>query len=124
MEMEAIMSIDFYSSIAGINAFFDKMNVTANNIANINTDNFKRRIAEITQDKNGQPKIDITIDKTPGLEKPRKPGEPEGPPREMSNVNYAEEAVSMIEAQIGIKANVKALQTEGEISASLIDIFA
>ena len=117
------MNINFYTSIAGINAFFDKMDVAANNVANINTDNFKRRVAEITQDKNGQPKIDVTIDTTPALEKPRKPGEPEGPPREMSNVNYAEEAVSMIEAQFGVKANVKTLQTEGEMLASLIDIF-
>jgi len=118
------MSIDFYSSIAGINAFLKKMDVAANNVANINTDNYKRRIAHISQDKKGLPEIDITIDKTPGIEKPRKPGEPEGPPREMSNVNYAEEAVSMIEAKIGVKANVKALQTEGEILASLVDIFA
>ena len=117
------MNIYFYSSIAGINAFFDKMDVTANNIANINTDNFKRRVAEITQDKNGQPHINITIDTTPGLEKPRKAGEPEKSSREMSNVNYAEETISMIEAQIGVKANVKTLQTEGEVLASLIDIF-
>jgi len=117
------MNIYFYSSIAGINAFFDKMDVTANNIANINTDNFKRRVAEITQDKNDLPETNITIDNTPGIEKPRKPGESEGPPREMSNVNYADEAVSMIEAQIGVKANLKALQTEGEMLASLIDLF-
>lgn len=116
------MSIDFYSSIAGINAFLTKMDVAANNIANINTDNFKRRVAEITQDKNGHPKVNITIDKTTGLEKTQKPGEPEGPPKELSNVNYTEEAVSMIESKIGIKANVKTLQTEGEMLASLIDI--
>jgi len=116
------MNIEFYSSVAGINAFFDKMNVTANNIANINTDNYKRRIANITQDKNGQPKLETTIDKTPGLEKPRKPGEPEEPPREMSNVNYVDEAVSMIEAKIGIKANIKTLQFEEEMVSSLIDI--
>jgi flagellar hook protein FlgE len=100
------------------------MDVAANNVANINTDNFKRRIANITQDKNDHPQAHITIDKTPGLEKPRKTGEPEGPPRETSNVNYAEEAVSMIESQIGVKSNVKTLQTEGEMVASLIDIIA
>ena len=42
----------------------------------------------------------------------------------MSNVNYAREAVSMIEAQAGVKANVKTLKSEGELLASLIDIFA
>ena len=118
------MSIDFYASIAGINAFFRKMDVAANNVANINTDNYKRRIAHISQDKNGLPETKITIDNTPGLENPRKPGEPEGPPREMSNVNYAEEAVSMIEAKIGVKANVKALQISGETFGSLVDFFA
>lgn len=117
------MHIDFYSSIAGINAFLKKMDVAANNVANINTDNYKRRVAEIGQDKNGHPKVNITIDKTPGLERPREPGEPEGPPREMSNVNYVEETVSMIEAQYGVKANVKTLQAEEEMLASLIDIF-
>jgi len=33
------MDIEFYSSVAGINAFFRKMGVTAHNVANINTDN-------------------------------------------------------------------------------------
>jgi flagellar basal-body rod protein FlgC len=122
--MEGVMSIDLYSSVAGINAFFRKMDVAANNVANINTDNYKRRIAHISQDKNGLPETKITIDNTPGLENPRKPGEPEGPPREMSNVNYAEEAVSMIEAKIGVKANVKALQISGEMFGSLVDFFA
>ena len=117
------MIIDFYPSIAGINAFFKKMDVSANNVANINTDNYKRRVAHVSQDKNGLPETKITIDKTSGLEKPRKPGEPEGPPREMSNVNYAEEAVSMIEAQIGVKANVKSLHIAGKTFASLVDIF-
>jgi flagellar basal-body rod protein FlgC len=116
------MSIDFYASVAGINAFFKKNDVSANNVANINTDNFKRRIAHIGQDKNELPKTNITIDKTPGIEKPRKPGEPEGPPRERSNVKYANDVVSMIEAQAGVKANVKTLQSEGEMLASLIDI--
>ena len=42
----------------------------------------------------------------------------------MSNVNYAREAVRMIEAQSGVEANVRALESEGEMLASLIDIFA
>jgi flagellar basal-body rod protein FlgC len=117
------MSIDLYASVAGINAFLNKMDVTANNIANLNTDNYKRRVAHISQDKNGLPETKVTIDKTPGLENPRKAGEPGGPPREMSNVNYAEEAVSMIEAKMGVKANVKALQVADETFGSLLDIF-
>ena len=32
------MSIDLYASVAGINAFFKKMDVTAHNVANLNTD--------------------------------------------------------------------------------------
>ncbi|MBW2184373.1 MAG: hypothetical protein JRF49_11000 [Deltaproteobacteria bacterium] len=118
------MSINFYPSIAGINAFFKKMDVSANNVANSNTDNYKRRVAHINQDKNGNPETNITIDKTPGLDNPRKSGEPEGPPRKMSNVNYAREAVSMIEAQAGVKANVRTLESKGEMLTSLIDIFA
>ena len=118
------MSINFYPSIAGLNAFFKKMEVSANNIANLTTDNYKSRVAHIGQNKNGLPETHVTINKTPGLEKPRKAGEPEGPLREMSNVNYAREAVSMIEVQAGVKANVRTLESEGEMLASLIDIFA
>jgi len=117
------MYIDFYSSIAGINASFTKMDVSANNVANINTDNYKRRVAEIHQDKNGHPRVNVTVDKTPGVEKPPIAGELEESSRELSNVNYADEAVRMIAAQVGVKANVKALQTKGETLASLIDIF-
>jgi flagellar basal-body rod protein FlgC len=118
------MSIDLYASVAGINAFFKKMDVTAHNVANLNTDNYKRRIPHIGQDKNELPEIKVTIDNTPGLENPRQVGEPEGPPREMSNVNYAREAVSMIEAEMGAKANVTALRVAGETFGSLLDIFA
>ncbi len=49
------MHIDLYSSIAGINAFFRKMDVSANNVANMNTDNYKRRVAAIGQNENGHP---------------------------------------------------------------------
>jgi len=117
------MSIEFYSSVAGINAFFKKMGVTANNVANINTDNYKRRVAHISQDKNGLPETKITVDKTPGVENPRKPGEPVGPPREMSNVNYADEVVNIMEAKNGVKANVRAMQFAKDTFDSLLDIF-
>ena len=66
------MSINFYPSIAGLNAFFKKMDVSANNVANLNTNNYKSRVAHIGQDKNGLPETNVTIDKTPGLEKPGK----------------------------------------------------
>jgi flagellar basal-body rod protein FlgC len=94
------MSIDLYASVAGINAFFKKMDVTAHNVANLNTDNYKRRIAHISEDKNGLPETKVTIDNTPGLE-----------------------TVSMIEAEMGVKANVKALKVAGEMFGSLLDIF-
>ena len=42
----------------------------------------------------------------------------------MSNVNYADEAVSMIECKVGVKANVRALKTAEEMLASLIDVVA
>ena len=38
------MSIDLYASVAGINAFFNKMDVTAHNVANLNTDNYKNNL--------------------------------------------------------------------------------
>lgn len=117
------MSIEFYSSIAGINAFLRKLDATSNNVANINTDNYKRRVAHISQDKNGLPETKITIDKTPGVENPIKPGEPDGPPKEMSNVNYADEVINMIEAKNGVKANVRALQCTSDTFDSLLDIF-
>lgn len=118
------MSIEFHSSVAGINAFFRKMDATANNVANMNTNNYKRRVAHISQDKNGFPETKIAIDKTPGVENPRKTGEPDGPPREMSNVDYADEVLNMIEAKTGVKANVRSLQFTRETFDSLLDIFA
>ena len=118
------MSIDLYASVAGINAFFKKMDVTAHNVTNLNTDNYKRRIPQIGEDKNGLPETKVTVDNAPGLENPRQVGEAEGLPREMSNVTYAREAVSMIEAEMGVKANVTALRVAGETLGSLLNIFA
>ena len=107
------MSIDLYSSVAGIRAFFKKMDVTAHNVANINTDGYKRRIPHIQEDKNGLPDTIVTIDSTPGIEYPERAGRAGELPREMSNVNYAEEAINMMEVK----------SVAGRMFGSLLDIF-
>lgn len=100
------------------------MEVTPPQWVNLNSDNYKRRILQIGEDEKGLPEKKVSIDRKPGLENQREVGEPEGPPRERSNVNYAQEVVSMIEAGVGVKADLTALKVAGETVGSLLDIFA
>ena len=112
-------SIDF--TLSGLYAHRKKMDVTANNIANINTDGFKKSRVVFEEKAVGGVEVDIQKIETPGNPIHYKEGE-KVMHTETSNVDYAQEAVSMIMANTGSEANLRALQTEDEMLGSLLDI--
>lgn len=103
-------------AVSAITALDRKLDVTANNIANVNTDEFKKSRAVFqTRDVPG---VSVTISEvdTPGTMQPNG--------LESSNVDLAEEFASLIITEHSQSASVKVIETEEEMQESLIDILA
>ncbi|MFH1626102.1 MAG: flagellar basal body rod C-terminal domain-containing protein [Pseudomonadota bacterium] len=109
------------SSLSGVTAHKKKIEVTANNIANINTDGFKKSRAVFKEEPSGGVVVDVQRVDTPGTPIHSQEDEKQIS-SETSNVDYAEETVNMITARRGFEANLKALQVEDEILNSILDI--
>ena len=110
----------FDSGISAIKAFSVKMNVTANNVANVNSDGFIKSRTTLQEGTFGG--VDSNVDPvdTPGY---RKPIVEDGQTREVetSNVDLAEEITDSISTQSGYKANLKTIQTYDEMLGTLLD---
>lgn len=91
------------SSLSAIAAYGTGLNVTANNIANMNTQGFKPTSAIMNEDVNGGVKVTLSQSQDAG-------------------VDIAKEMVDMIIGKDAIKANIKSLQTEDQMLKSLIDM--
>jgi len=114
------MSLALDSALSALDAYGQKVDVTANNIANVNTDGFKKSRAVLQEaDSSG---VVVSIDKvnTPGASILSEDGT--GEVRESSNVDLAEEIVNLQTAKHGFEANLKTLKTEEEMLGSLFDI--
>jgi flagellar hook protein FlgE len=97
------------------------MAVTSNNIANVNTDEFKGSRAALSEDRAGGVHADIEKDDTPG---PVRSVIQDGvaTEKEMSNVDLTQEIPEMIPTQRAYEANLKAIKTYDEMLGALIDI--
>jgi len=92
----------------------DRMRVTANNIANINTPGFKAGAPAIrTEPASGNNPLEVKAGEgnasTPDLP-------------ETSNVELAKEMADMIIAKHGYSANIKTLKTADELLGTLLNI--
>jgi len=109
------------SALSALGAFGKKMEVTANNIANVDTEGFKKSRADLQETDHGV-KVDISRVNTPGAPIPAEDGT--GKMNETSNVDVAEEIVNLKTTDNGFQANLKTIQAEGKMLGSLFDIFA
>jgi flagellar basal-body rod protein FlgC len=110
------------SAVSAINALDKKMAVVSNNIANSQTDGFKKSRADLKEGGAGAVEVDIRVVDTPGpiVSVEENGGTVE---TETSNVDLAEELPQTILAQTGFEANLKMLKTEDEMMGTLLDIF-
>ncbi len=92
-------------ALSALSAYEKKLGVTANNIANLNTEKFRPSEANI-HDNAGQG-VYVTISQT-----------------DTPEVDLAREMVSLMTAKQGIEANLKTLKTADEINRSILDIIA
>ncbi|MDY6824450.1 MAG: flagellar basal body rod C-terminal domain-containing protein [Thermodesulfobacteriota bacterium] len=107
------------NTIAALRAFGKKMQVISNNIANVNTDGFKRSRAHLVNDKNDG--VTVTISREGAAETPASDPS-EGQNATPSNVSLAEEVPQSIATQRYYEANVKTLKVKDEMTKSVIDI--
>ena len=108
-----------YNNISALFAFGAKMGVNANNLANVNTDEFKKSRADIVETSHGSVEAEVSRVDTPGSLY-SEPGDPTI--REMSNVDIAEEVVQTIPTQNGYQANLKMISVYDEMLGSIISI--
>lgn len=109
------------NTLSAINAFRKKMNVTANNVANLQTDGFKKSRVTFSERKSGGVSANVEAVNTPGLPKESIRGD-KITETESSNVDLAEELPEMISTKAGYKANLKTLKTQDDLLGSLLDI--
>lgn len=115
------MVASIQSNVSALQAFSKKIAVSANNVANALTDDFKKSRAINTEGENGQVQTTITKINTPGplVDDPlSKTGEL----KELSNTDIAEELINQIIAEKGFEANTKAIKTYEETVGTLINL--
>jgi flagellar hook protein FlgE len=115
------MTSPFDSGISALAAFARKMTVSANNIANVNTDGFKKSRTSLIERQAGGVEATVQTVDTPGYPKEiYENGEPISV--ESANVDLAEELTETIPTTVGYKANLKSIQTWDEMLGCLLDI--
>ena len=109
------------SALSALNAFGKKMNVIANNVANVETEEFKKSRATLVEGAENTVKVEVTQPEDPGPTVVEvKDGHTEE--KEMSNVDLTEEIPQSIVAQRGYEANLATLRTYDEMLNSILDI--
>lgn len=109
------------SSISALCAFGKKLGVIANNIANVNTEGFKKSRAILKEGPNGGVRVSINRINSPGYPIMEE-GTGEMTDRETSNVDLTEEIPQLLLTRRGYQANVKTIKTQDEMLGTLIDI--
>jgi flagellar basal-body rod protein FlgC len=97
------------------------LRVTANNIANVNTDEFKKSRATLEEGTNGEIQVNIYRVNTPGFLYRVFEGD-QLAEKESSNVNMEEEIPDMMVTQRTYEANLKVLQNRNKMLGSVLDI--
>ncbi len=103
------------NSISAIKAFGTKMASAAKNIANAQSKGYKKSRV-ILEEKEGNLGVKASVSR------PDKPGGVDDAGEGISHVDIAEEFLTTIYTEHGIKANIKAIQTVDEMSGTIINI--
>ncbi len=106
------------NNISALKALGSRQAVTANNIANSETQEFKKSVAVLEEGRNGAVSVKTQQINTSGTMLQQ----PDGTLEEMSNVDLAQEVVSMIPTKHAYEANLKALQVDSEMEDSVLDL--
>ena len=110
-----------HSALSGLTAFSTQIDVTAHNVANINTNGFKKSRTEFVAVETGGVLPVIQKDESAGPAILNDTGY--GPVQlELSNVDLGEEALNQIIGQRGFEASLQALKTADDMLGHMLDI--
>jgi flagellar hook protein FlgE len=102
------------NAISALQAYKSKLRVTANNIANVNNDEFKKSRVTLKEGTNGEVQVNIHRVNTPGFRYKVFEGD-QLAEKESSNVNMEEEISEMVVTQRTFEANLKVVQTRNKM---------
>jgi len=109
------------STLSALSAFGKKAGVTADNVANWQSEEFKKSQAVFTEGENKTVDVEIRRIDTPGtLVDEVKNGEIVQ--KELANVDLVEEIPQIVVTQRGYEANLKTITAQDEVLRNLIDI--
>ncbi|MBW1959543.1 MAG: hypothetical protein JRI63_13645 [Deltaproteobacteria bacterium] len=118
---EKIMISSARNTLSALNAFNKKMNVIANNVANVETEEFKKSRATLVEAPENSVKVEVSQPEDPGPTVVEvKDGQIEE--KQMSNVDLTEEIPQSMVAQRGYEANLATLRTYDEMIKSILNI--
>jgi flagellar hook protein FlgE len=120
--MESTMIPPLNATVSALHAFGQKLGVTAGNIANVNTNGYKKYRAVFQEGPYGEVEVTASRDET-GIALGRLE-EGEQPAQKASNVALEEELPELITSVYGFKANLKTLQAQDEILGNLLNTVA
>ncbi|MBW2054327.1 MAG: hypothetical protein JRI29_01275 [Deltaproteobacteria bacterium] len=109
------------STLSALTAFDKKMNVIANNVANVETEEFKKSRATLVEGSENSVKVEVTQPEDPGPTVVQVTNS-QIEEKEMSNVDLAEEIPQSIVSQRGYEANLATIRTHDEMLNSILDI--
>ncbi|MBN1847095.1 MAG: flagellar biosynthesis protein FlgC [Deltaproteobacteria bacterium] len=110
------------SSLSSLDAFGAKMDVTANNVANVESEGFKKSRADLAEGPNGAVEVEISRVDSPGSLVYEEDSDGQMVEKELSNVDLTEEIPQTIIAQRGYEANLKLIATRDDMLGSVLDI--
>ena len=123
MAEKTMISPAHSSALTALQAFSTKVNSNANNVANSNTDGFKKTRVTLSSVKNGGVTANVEKVETPGS-KFFQEGNNGLEEIELSNVDLAQEIPDMSINSTLYKANLKTLQVADEMAGSLLNLKA
>jgi flagellar hook protein FlgE len=107
-------------ALTALSSFVRKVDVTANNIANVNTEDFKKSRAVLQEAYPSGVKVSISQVDTPGMPLPADESHPDS--KETSNVVLEDELADLIVTQHMYDANLTTIRTEEEMQGTLLDL--
>jgi flagellar basal body rod protein FlgG len=112
------MPLSVNNSISALKALSTKQSVTANNIANSETKEFKKSTTVLEEGSNGAVSTKTQLVNTPGT----MILQPDGTLEETSNVDLIQETTDMITTRHAYEANLKALKISTKMEDTVLDM--
>ena len=116
------MSQAINAALSALGALGIKLGVTADNIANVNTDGFKKSRAILKDTDLSGVTVSISRVDTPGSSIPSEDGSPQM--KESSNVDLGEEIINLKTTKYAYLANLKTIKAEDAMLGTILDSIA